>query len=138
MPRSPDAASRSPCAPAGYADRMTRGEPVSLALVRGLALALPGATEEPHFDMISFRVRGKIFATVPPDDMHLHLFVDEAETEACVAEDPEIYEPLLWGGKPRGLRVSLAAAAPDRLSELLRESWRRKAPAKLIAELDAT
>jgi hypothetical protein len=117
---------------------MTRGEPVSLALVRALALALPGATEEPHFDMISFRVRGKIFATVPPDEAHLHIFVDEAETQACVAEDPAIYSPLLWGGKPRGLRVSLPAAAPDRLIELLQESWRRKASAKLIAELDAT
>ena len=115
---------------------MTRQEPVTLELVRALALTLPGATEEPHFDMVSFRVRGKIFATVPPDELHLHLFIDAAETEACVAEDPGAFEPLLWGGKPRGLRVSIPAAAPDRIRELLEESWRRKAPAKLIAELD--
>jgi hypothetical protein len=115
---------------------MTRGEPVSLEVVRELALALPGASEEPHFDMVSFRVRGKIFATVPPDELHLHVFVDAAETEACVAEDPEVFEPLLWGGKPRGLRVRLRAAASDRIRELLEESWRRKAPAKLIAEVD--
>ncbi len=111
---------------------MARG--VTLTAVRELALALPGATEEPHFDMVSFRVRGKIFATVPPDELHLHVFVDEAETQACVAEDPAIFEPLLWGGKPRGLRVSMASAAADRVGELLEESWRRKAPARLIAE----
>jgi len=115
---------------------MTRAEPVNLAVVRELALALPGATEEPHFDMISFRVRGKIFATVPPDELHLHVFVDAAETEACLAEDPGVFEPLVWGGKPRGLRVSLPTAVPDRIRELLAESWRRKAPAKLLAELD--
>jgi hypothetical protein len=114
---------------------MTRPGPVSLALVREIALALPGATEEPHFDMVSFRVRGKIFATVPPDELHLHLFVDAAETEACLAEDPVVFEPLVWGGKPRGLRVSLPGAAPDRIRELLEEAWRRKAPARLIAEL---
>ena len=105
-----------------------------LTAVRELALALPGATEEPPFDMVSFRVRGKIFATVPPDELHLHVFVDDAETQACVAEDPAVYEPLLWGGKPRGLRISLAGAARDRVAELLEESWSRKAPARLIAE----
>jgi hypothetical protein len=110
--------------------------PVTLARIRELALGLPGATEQPHFDMISFRVRGKIFATVPPDEQHLHVFVDEAESRACVAEKPAAFEPLLWGGRPRGVRVNLAAAAVDRVADLLEESWRRRAPAALIAELD--
>jgi hypothetical protein len=108
---------------------------LSMAAVRELALALPGATEEPHFDMASFRVRGKIFATVPPDGLHLHVFVDDAETQACVAEAPGVFEPLLWGGKRRGLRVSLAGADRDRVRELLEEAWRRKASARFIAEL---
>jgi hypothetical protein len=64
---------------------------------RAFALSLPGSTEEPHFDMSSFRVRGKIFATVPPDDEHLHVFVDEGEVQAAVAEDTAAFEPLLWG-----------------------------------------
>lgn len=116
---------------------MAARAPVTLAGIRAVALGLPGTTEEPHFDMISFRVRGKIFATVPPDEQHLHVFVDEAETQACVAEDPAAFEPLLWGSKPRGVRVVLAAAGQERVGELLEESWRRKAPARLIAELDA-
>ncbi len=33
---------------------------------RQLALALPQASEEPHFDFTSFRIGGKIFATMPP------------------------------------------------------------------------
>jgi hypothetical protein len=110
---------------------------LTLARVRALALGLPGTTEEPHFDMVSFRVRGKIFATVPADEQHLHVFVDEAETRACVAENPAAFDELIWGSKPRGVRVILPAAAPDRVAELLEEAWRRKAPARLIAELDA-
>jgi hypothetical protein len=43
-----------------------------LAQARQFALSLPGVTEEPHFDMTSFRVRGKIFVTVPPDGTRLH------------------------------------------------------------------
>jgi hypothetical protein len=97
---------------------------------------MPGATEEPHFDMSSFRVRGKIFATVPPDGSHLHVFVDEAEVQAAVAEDPAAFEPLRWGQRIRGLRIRLAVAPAERVAELIEESWRRKASARLIADFE--
>jgi len=103
---------------------------------REFALSLPGASEEPHFEMASFRVRGKIFATVPPDGAHLHVFVDEPEIEAYVAQDPGAFEPLLWGRKVRGLRIRLSEAPADQVRELIEESWRRKAPARLIAEFE--
>ena len=108
-----------------------------LASARRFALRLPGAGEQPHFDMNSFRVNGKIFATVPPDGGHLHVFVGEDETASCVAEDPRAFEPLRWGQRVRGLRILLAAAADDRVAELLAESWRRKASKRLVAEFDA-
>jgi hypothetical protein len=41
---------------------------------RRLAMSLPPVTEEPHFTYTSFRVKGKIFATAPPDGEHLHVF----------------------------------------------------------------
>jgi hypothetical protein len=62
--------------------------------VRRIALSLPEATEEPHFDMTSFRVKGKIFASVPPDETRLHVFVDEPAAAASVAEDPAAFELL--------------------------------------------
>ena len=103
---------------------------------RAFALSLPGVSEEPHHDMSSFRVNGKIFVTVPPGEAYLHVFVDEAETEASVAEDPTAFEPLIWGKRRRGLRVHLAAADDARLEELIEESWRRRAPARLLAQRD--
>jgi hypothetical protein len=104
---------------------------------RRFALSLPEASEEPHFDMSSFRVRGKIFATVPPDGAHLHVFVDEQEVAASVAENPSAFEPLRWGRQLRGLRIDLAASPTERLQELIEESWRRKAPRRLVAAFDA-
>ena len=103
---------------------------------RRFALSLPEATEQPHHDMSSFRVRGKIFVTVPPDEEHLHVFVDEPEIAASVAEDPAAFEPLRWGQQVRGVRVNLAVAPADRVQELIEESWRRKAPKRLLADYD--
>ena len=108
-----------------------------LETARRFALALPEATEQPHFDMSSFRVRGKIFATVPPDGHYLHVFVDEQGVAAAVAENAAAFEPLRWGQRLRGLRIALAASTPGQLQELIEESWRRKAPRRLVAGLDA-
>jgi hypothetical protein len=106
---------------------------VRLDQARRFALSLPEATEAPHFDMSSFRVRGKIFATVPPDGEHLHVFVDEHETKAVVAEDPKAYEQLWWGKRLSGVRVTLKHAHARDVYELLEDAWRRKAPKRLVA-----
>jgi hypothetical protein len=114
-----------------------------LSQARAFALSLPGTSEEPHFDMTSFRVNGRIFATAPADETRLHIFVDESEVAATVAEQqgaerPRAFEPLVWGQRVRGLRVLLADAPDDRVRELLADAWRRKAGKRLVANLDAS
>lgn len=104
---------------------------------RRLALSLPEAAEEPHFDLTSFRVRKKIFATAPPSGEALHVFVDEHATRALVANDPVTYAELWWGKRLSGVRVSLATADPEAVLELLTESWLRRAPRLLAAQLAA-
>ncbi len=107
-----------------------------LAEARRLALSLPEATEQPHFDMASFRVRGKIFVTVPPEETRLHVFIDPLEVEGYVAQDPAAFEPLHWGDQLSGLRVNLAATPAATLAEIIEEAWRRKAPKRLVAAFD--
>lgn len=104
--------------------------------MRQLALALPEVAEEPHFEMTSFRVRGKILATSPPGGEYLHLFVDEEETHAAVAADGAVYAELWWGRRLSGLRVTLAVADPIEVRELIGLAWRRKAPKRLVAAHD--
>jgi hypothetical protein len=118
-----------------------------LATARAFALSLPGTSEQPHFDMTSFRVQGRIFATAPADESTLHVFVDESEVAATVAEQAAgeqaggalagAFEPLLWGQRVRGVRIRLAAAPDERVRELLTDAWRRKAGKRLAAEFDA-
>jgi len=108
---------------------------MKMADVRRLALSLPEVTEEPHFHLSSFRVKGKIFTTVLPEETHLNVFVDGAELEVLPAAQPKAYEKLYWGKRVAGLRVTLAAAKPDDVKGLIRTAWRRKAPKKLAAAL---
>ncbi len=81
-----------------------------MAAVRKHAMSLTDVTEEPHFKFSSFRVRGKIFVTVPPGDELIHVFVGEDDRERALAMYPDWAEKLLWGGKVVGLRVHLAGA----------------------------
>ena len=96
---------------------------MTITQARRLALALPEAAEAPHFDYTSFRVRGKIFATAPPDGRHLHVFVGDEEREATLAGHPKSIEKLMWGGKVVGVRITLSKAAPDVVGDLLRHAW---------------
>ena len=105
--------------------------PVTFAAIRKFALSLPEAVEQPHFEYDSFRVRGKIFVTVPPEQEHIHVFVTEPQRDQALAMYPEFTEKLLWGGKVVGVRVSLASASPAAVKELVRQAWEAKAPKAL-------
>jgi hypothetical protein len=106
---------------------------VNVAAMRRLALALPEAAEEPHFHLTSFRVKGKIFATVAPDGSYMNVFVDDEQREIMVRVDPKTYETLTWG-KIAYLHVHLKTAKASDVETLLRAAWERKAPKKLVAQ----
>ena len=106
---------------------------VTLAKARQMALALPEATEQDHHGMNSFRVRNKIFATVP-DGHHVRVMVDEPEILAA-AEDPSSCEPFCWGKRLACVVVNLRTVQVDLLGELLTEAWLRKSPKSLARTL---
>lgn len=103
------------------------------AQVRDLALALPEAAQQEHHGMASFRVRGKIFATVP-DDGHVRIMVDEAEIRAAASENPGTCSEFYWGKRLACVEVAVGAASRELLRELLTEAWRRKAPTSLTRD----
>lgn len=83
---------------------------MKLDTIRRQAMAMEAVTEEPHHDFSSFRVRGKIFLTVPPDGEHLHAFVPFALQDEAVTLHPEWIEKLMWGDKALGVRIHLPRA----------------------------
>jgi hypothetical protein len=92
---------------------------------------LPEAVELEHWGNPSFRIRGKIFATVPDDD-HLNVMLDPFDVEPVVRDDPSTCEELMWGKQLVGVRVSLRHAGRTMVKSLLESAWRRKAPKRLL------
>ncbi|TMF26121.1 MAG: MmcQ/YjbR family DNA-binding protein [Chloroflexi bacterium] len=101
--------------------------PVNLSTARRLALSLPDASEEDHHGRPSFRVRGRIFATVP-DQEHLNIFIEPMDVDGVVRLDPDVFAPVMWGQEVRGVRVHLPRASSGMVRDLLTAAWRRKAP----------
>lgn len=91
--------------------------------VRKHAMALEAVTEEPHHHSSSFRVRGKIFVTIPPPGDVIHVFIGEEDRETALALYPGFLDKLLWGGKVVGLRVALVSASPAAVKSLVSKAY---------------
>lgn len=100
--------------------------------IRAIALSLPEAMELPHFEKTSFRVGGKIFATLTPDGARLMVKLPEEIKDSLKQSDPEAILPLP-GAWDRGGSTLIEVARMDarRLADLIRLAWRNTAPAKL-------
>ena len=109
---------------------------MDIEAVRAIALALPEVTEEPHFDYGSFRVKGKIFITVPPDQQHIHVRLDEQQRLLTLATAPRGMEALHWGKQILGIRIDLRRADSGQVARLVETAWRYRAPKRLATAFD--
>jgi hypothetical protein len=98
--------------------------------VRQLALGLPEAVELDHHGRPSFRVDGKIFATIW-DPEHINVMLDEPGILTAVQAHPEACAERWWGKRLAAVQVELAAASDGLVAELLTDAWERRAPARL-------
>jgi hypothetical protein len=99
---------------------------VTAAEARALALSLEGAMEQGHHGRPSFRVNGKIFATLWTDEQ-LNVMLPGDRIEQAVADEPERCEPVHWGKRLAAVRVHLPVADAALVEALLAEAWQRRA-----------
>ena len=93
---------------------------------RALALALPGAVEQDHHGRPSFRVNGKIFATLW-DEEHINVMLDEGGILMAIQEHPDACSEVMWGKRLAAVRVHLPAAGRELLEPMLTEAWELRA-----------
>ncbi|MDQ3379887.1 MAG: MmcQ/YjbR family DNA-binding protein [Actinomycetota bacterium] len=104
---------------------------VSTDEARSLALSLPEAVELDHHGRPSFRVGGKIFATLW-NGSRMNVMLDEGGILTTVERAPHACEKVWWGKRLAAVGVTLAHSDGDLLSELLADAWEHKAPKRLL------
>jgi hypothetical protein len=114
--------------------------------VRRLALALPGVMEI-ESDGFDFRVAGKGFVWSYPErrpgkprvirtDIAVLYVGDEAEKQALLLGEPEVFFTTpAYDGLPL-VMLWLARVDGARLRELVTDAWRMRAPDLLVRDLD--
>jgi hypothetical protein len=114
--------------------------------VRRVALALPDV-EEIDSDGFDFRVGGKGFVWSYPErlpgqrrvirsDIAVLFVGDEAEKQALLLGEPEVFFTAPgYDGWPL-VMLRLAQVNIERLTELVTDAWRMRAPRDLAGELD--
>jgi hypothetical protein len=106
----------------------------SLEQVRVLALELPEAVEQDHHGRPSFRVAGKIFATLWDED-HINVMLDPPGILTAVQRAPEVCAEVWWGKRLAAVRVTLDRVDGVELAGLLADAWERKAPSRLTGDM---
>jgi hypothetical protein len=97
---------------------------------------LPEVERSTSYGTPALKVRGKLFARLREDGETLVLFVDFMEREALVQSSPGVFTVTPHYQDYPMVLVALARVAPDELRELVIESWRRRAPKRLVEEYD--
>ena len=106
--------------------------------VRRIALSLPETTEKPWFRTPGWRVKDKSFLRIRSEaEGALVVFVaDLDEKEALLSSEPEVFFTTPhYDGYPVVL-VRLEAIGVDELEELITDSWRLKAPKRVLKAFD--
>jgi len=93
---------------------------------RALALALQGAVEQDHHGRPSFRVGGKIFATLWSEE-RMNVMLEEGGILTALDAHPDVCVPVHWGKRLAAVGVLLAHADRELLAELLEDAWETKA-----------
>jgi hypothetical protein len=104
---------------------------------RKLALSLPEASESAHMGHPDFRVRGKIFATLGPDEEWGMVKLSPEEQKLFVRTEANVFTPVNGAWGRRGCTyVCLEVATESAARQALIAAWRHTAPKCLAQQFE--
>ncbi|MHB0954551.1 MAG: MmcQ/YjbR family DNA-binding protein [Allorhizobium sp.] len=102
--------------------------------IAAIALALPGASQSAHFGKRDFRVRGKVFLTLPrPGEAVIKLSPDQQALGIATAPDVLAPVPGAWGLKGWTV-LRYGACEPAHAADLIQKAWATVAPRSVAAK----
>ena len=107
---------------------------VTVAQARKIALSMPQAEELKHHGHPDFRVNGKIFATLWPDQSTAVVKLPLADQAALVQMDPDAFSLNAWSYQG-ATTVHLKHIALVQFRKVVQAAWRNVAPKRLVASV---
>ena len=104
--------------------------------VRKIALAFPGVENSLTFGTPSLKVNGKYLAQMS-DDEALILSMELVERDIWLEAEPDIFFITDHFRDWPGVLIHLDQIDDDLLHDLIEQTWRRRAPKKLVKAYDA-
>jgi hypothetical protein len=106
---------------------------ISIEQVRKAALSLPETEERPHFDLTSFRIKNKIFATIHADKNYVMVKLSAIDQSVFCTFDKDVIFPVPGGwGKHGATFINLKKVKKSMLLDALTTAWKTTAPPKLL------
>jgi hypothetical protein len=104
---------------------------------RRVALSFPETVEAAHMGHPDFRVKGKIFATLGPDEDWGMVKLTPDQQAPLVRDEPDVFSPAsgAWGRWGCTI-VQLKPANKLIVRQALLTAWRNTAPKRLVKEHD--
>ncbi|MEU6733440.1 MmcQ/YjbR family DNA-binding protein [Streptomyces physcomitrii] len=101
--------------------------------VRRIALSLPDTVEKVAWSMPTFRVSGRMFATLPEEETSMAVRCPKEEGNELVRAEPEKFWIADHEASFAWIRVRLAALEDEQeLYDILADSWRQAAGPALL------
>ena len=112
---------------------------MTAATFRKLALALPQAVEGSHMGHADFRVGGKVFASLGPDEDWAMVKLPPDDQADLIGEGTGPYRPAsgAWGLQGCTI-ITLRRASEPKVSRAVAAAWRHVAPKRLVKPAEAT
>ena len=106
---------------------------ITIEQARKEALSLPETEEKPHFDLASFRIKNKIFATIHADKNYVMVKLSAIDQSVFCAYNKEVIFPVPgdWG-KHGATFVNLKKVKKSMLIDAITTAWKTTAPPKLV------
>jgi predicted DNA-binding protein (MmcQ/YjbR family) len=109
---------------------------ITIAMLRKMALSFPKATEDPHFEKTSFRVKKKIFASYDDKNKMACIKLSAIDQDVFTVAAKTIIYPLAnkWG-KQGWTLIDMKKVSKDIFTDALTTAYCEVAPRKLAEQL---
>jgi hypothetical protein len=104
---------------------------------RKLALSFPETAESSHMNHPDFRVGGKIFATLGPDEDWGMVKLTAEQQANFIKAHSKLFQPAsgMWGRRGATI-IQLRAAKSSVIEPAMVMAWRNTAPKRLVDQFD--